>query len=262
MERENSKQNSTKIYSIYVTDILSERIKEQDVLEKLLEKEALQGINIRKDRKGKEGKIPGLSFGTEESAQTAIAKTNKTEQYTATKLAQTNRENMSRADSTKEQDMANQAVTQCCACKTEDHEIKDCKKRINILPRYRGSRYTITREIKEKTEQYGTVTSIRNKKSEYEKTQKESMVCFAREPEAKRAMIDIKYNYFQEGWHAEIYLRKKQTCTEPSIIRNRTDNNITEDQPRIERNISNNKIAQSDEGKNSLAQDKKCYACN
>ena len=262
MERENSKQNSTKIYSISVTDILSERIKEQDLLEKLLEKEGLLGINIKKDRKGKEGKIAVLSFGTEESAQTAIAEINKIEQYTAKKLAQNNRENTSRADSTKEQNMANQAVKQCCACKTEDHEIKDCKKRINILLRYTDSRYTISREMKEKTDQYGTVISIRNKKSEYDKTQKESMVCFATEAEAKRAMTDIKYNYLQEGWHAEIYLRKKQAYIEPSKVRKRNDNNITDDQPRIGRNISNNKMAQSDEGKNSLAQGKKRYACN
>ena len=58
-------------------------------------------------------------------------------------------------------------------------------------------------------EQYGTVISIRNRKSEYEKTQKESMVCFATEAEAKRAMTDIKHNYLQEGWDAEIYQREK-----------------------------------------------------
>ena len=90
--------NNTKSYNIYVMDILSERIKEQDLLEKLHEKDNLQSINIRKDRKGK---IAVLSFGTEESAQAAIGEINKTEQYTAKKLAQTNRENMSRAESTK-----------------------------------------------------------------------------------------------------------------------------------------------------------------
>ena len=37
-----------------------------------------------------------------------------------------------------------------------------------------------------------------------------------------------------------------------------TDNNITEDPPRIEQNISNNKMTQNDEGKTNLAQDKKC----
>ena len=41
-------------------------------------------------------------------------------------------------------------------------------------------------------EQYGTVISIRNRKSEYEKTQKESTVCFATEAEARRKMIDKK----------------------------------------------------------------------
>ena len=75
--RENSKENSAKSYNIYVIDILSERIKEQDLLEKLHEKEDLQGINIRKDRKRKEGNIAVLSFGTEESAQAAIGETNK-----------------------------------------------------------------------------------------------------------------------------------------------------------------------------------------
>ena len=55
IERENSKENSAKSYSIYVIDILSEGIKEQDLLEKLHEKQDLQGINIRKDRKGKGG---------------------------------------------------------------------------------------------------------------------------------------------------------------------------------------------------------------
>ena len=92
------------------------------------------------------------------------------------------------AESAKEQNMANQAVKQCYACKGEDHEIKDCKKRRNMLLRYSDSRHTNTRETKEK---YGTVISIWNRKSEYEKTQKESTVCFATEAEAKRAMSDI-----------------------------------------------------------------------
>ena len=61
MERENSKGNNKKSYSIYVMGILSERIKEQDVLEKLHEKEDLQSLNIREDRKGKEGNIAVLS---------------------------------------------------------------------------------------------------------------------------------------------------------------------------------------------------------
>ena len=83
--------------------------------------------------------------------------------------------------------------------KVEDDEIKDCKKRRNILLRYTESRYANTREMKEKMGQYGIVMSIRNRKTEYEKTQKESMVCFAKEIKAKRAMTDIKYNYLQEG---------------------------------------------------------------
>ena len=61
MERENSKGSNKKSYSIYVMGILSERIKEQDVLEKLHEKEDLQSLNIREDRKGKEGNIAVLS---------------------------------------------------------------------------------------------------------------------------------------------------------------------------------------------------------
>ena len=91
-------------------------------------------------------------------------------------------------------------MKQCCACKAEDHEIKDCKKRRNILLRYTDRRYTNTREMKEEMEQYRTVISIKNRKSEYEKTQKESTVCFATEAEAKRAIADIKYNDLQEGW--------------------------------------------------------------
>ena len=62
MERENSKGNNKKSYSIYVMGILSERIKEQEVLKKLHEKEDLQSLNIRKDRKGKEGNIAALSL--------------------------------------------------------------------------------------------------------------------------------------------------------------------------------------------------------
>ena len=95
--------------------------------------------------------------------------------------------------------MANQTVKQCYVCKVEDDEIKDCKKRRNMLLRYTESRYTNTRGMKEKMGQYGIVMSIRNRKTEYEKTQKESMVCFAKEIKAKRAMTDIKYNYLQEG---------------------------------------------------------------
>ena len=222
------------------------------------EKQDLKGIKTRKDRKGKERNIEVLSFGTEQSAQAGIE-----EQYTATKLGQSNQENTPRAESKKEQNMANQVVKKYYACKAEDHEIEDCKKSINILLTYTDSRYTNTREMKEKMEQYGTVISIRNRKSEYEKTQKESMVCFATEAEAKRAMADIKHNYLQEGWDAEIYHRKKQTCAEPKIVRRGTDNNITEDPPVIEENISNkNKMTQSEEGRKSLGQGKTCYACN
>ena len=115
IERENSKENNAKSYNIYVIDILSERIRAQDLLEKLHEKQDLQGINIRKDRKGKEGNIGKLSFGTEESAQAAIGEINKTEQYTAETLGQSKWENMPRTESTKEQNMAKQVVKQCYA---------------------------------------------------------------------------------------------------------------------------------------------------
>ena len=156
--------------------------------------------------------------------------------------------------------MTNQAVKLCYGCKAEDHKINDCKKRRNILLRYTDSIYANTREIKEKMEQYRTVVSIRNRKSEYEKIQKESMICFATEAEVKRAMTDIMYNYLQKVLDTEIYQRKKQTYTEPNIVRKGTDNNILGDPPKIEQNISNNKMTQYDERKNSLAQDKKCYA--
>ena len=111
MERENSNGNNTKNYSIYVMDILSEGIKEQDLLEKLHGKEDLRSMKIRKDRKGKEGNIAVLSFGTEKSVQAATGE-----------------------------------------IKAEDHEIKDCKKRSNILLRYTDSRYTNIREMNEKME--------------------------------------------------------------------------------------------------------------
>ena len=87
------------------------------------------------------------------------------------------------------------------------------------------------------------------------------MVCFA--AEAKRAMTDIKSKYLQEGCYAEIYQRKKQTYTKLNIVKKGTDKNLTKDTPRIKQNISNkSKMTQSDKGRNSLAQDKKCYACN
>ena len=165
---------------------MSERIKEQELLEKLHEKEDLQGINIRKDRKGKEGSIAVLSFGTEEPAQAAIGEVDKTEQYTAKKLTQTNLENMLRAESTKEQNMINQVVKLCYACKAEDDEIKDCKKRKNILLRYTDIRYTNTREIKEKMEQYGTVINIRNRKNEYEKHKKRAWYVLQQKQKLKK----------------------------------------------------------------------------
>ena len=114
------------------------------------EKQDLQGINIRKDRKEKKGNIAVVSFGTEESAKTAIGEINKTEQYTARKLGQNNRENMAETESTKEQNKANHVVKQCYACKAKDHEITDWKKRRNILLRYTDIRYRNTREMKEK----------------------------------------------------------------------------------------------------------------
>ena len=60
--------------------------------------------------------------------QAAFGEINKTEQYTAKKLEQTNWQNMSRAESTKEQTKTNQAVKLFYARKAEDHETKDCKK--------------------------------------------------------------------------------------------------------------------------------------
>ena len=57
--------------------------------------------------------------------------------------------------------MANQVVKQCYACKAEDHEIKDSKKRINILLRCTDSRYTSTREMKEKVWPYGRLIIIK-----------------------------------------------------------------------------------------------------
>ena len=44
--------------------------------------------------------------------------------------------------------MANQVVKQCYACKVGDHEIKDCKKRRNILLRYTDRRYKMTEDTK------------------------------------------------------------------------------------------------------------------
>lgn len=51
MKKENSKENSSESLSIYVIDILLERINERDLSEKLHEKQDLLGINIRKDSK-------------------------------------------------------------------------------------------------------------------------------------------------------------------------------------------------------------------
>ena len=62
-------------------------------------------------------------------------------------------------------------MKQCYTCKAEDHEIKDCKTRRNILLRYTDSRYTNTREVKEKMEHYGTI-SIRNRKMNMRKHKK------------------------------------------------------------------------------------------
>ena len=116
--------------------------------------------------------IAVLSTGTEGSVQAAIGEINKTEQYKTKKLGQRNWENAPRTENTEKQNMANQVVKQCYACKAEDHEIKDCKKRRNILLRYTDSRYTNTREMKEKMEQHGTVINIRNSKVNMRKHKK------------------------------------------------------------------------------------------
>ena len=57
--------------------------------------------------------------------------------------------------------------------------------------------------------------------------------------------------------------QKKQRCTERNEVRRETDNNNSEDSPRVEQNISNqNKITQSDERRKSLTQNKTSFACN
>ena len=69
-------------------------------------KEDLQGINIRKDRKEKKEKYCS-TFIWNRIIRTG---SNWKNQYFAKKLAQTHWENMLKAESTKEQNIANQAV--------------------------------------------------------------------------------------------------------------------------------------------------------
>ena len=71
-------------------------------------------------------------------------------------------------------------------------KIKDCKERRHILVRSTDSRCTSAKEKKEQLEKCGTMTRLRNRKSEYEKTQKESMVCSTTQSEVETAMIDNK----------------------------------------------------------------------
>ena len=92
-----------------------------------------------------EGNISVVSFGTEESAETAIGEINKIERYATKKLGQNKQNNTPRSETTKEQIKSNQLGTQYYACKVEDHEIKDFKKRRNVLLRYTGSRYISTK---------------------------------------------------------------------------------------------------------------------
>ena len=96
--------------------------------------------------------------------------------------------------------------------------------------------------------------SLRNRKSEYEKTHKGSTVSFKTESEGKRVVTDLKHNYLLEGWHAQIYQSEKWLHTELNIDKKGTDNNNTKVPPRIEKNISNkHRIAQSDQERKSLA---------
>ena len=81
---------------------MSERINEQDLSEKFHEKQIFLGITVRKYRKGKEENIAAASFGIEESAETTIGEVSKTKQYTEKKLGQSNQDNTSRTESTKE----------------------------------------------------------------------------------------------------------------------------------------------------------------
>ena len=92
------------------------KIKEQDLLEKFHKKEDLKDINIRKDRKGKEGNIAVLLFETEETTQAANGEVNKTEQYTGKKLGQANRANTPRTESTKEQKQYGKSNSEAMLC--------------------------------------------------------------------------------------------------------------------------------------------------
>ena len=82
---ENNNENSIKSFCINVIGILSERINGQDLSEKLHEKQDLEGINIKKDRKIKERYTAVVAFGTGEYAETATGEINKTEQFTQKK---------------------------------------------------------------------------------------------------------------------------------------------------------------------------------
>ena len=67
-----NKKRVKQSFSIYVIDILSEGINEQDLIENLQEKQDLQGINIRNDRMGKEGNTAVFLIGAEELAEKEI----------------------------------------------------------------------------------------------------------------------------------------------------------------------------------------------
>ena len=192
-------------------------------------------MKIRQDGNGETGNIGMVCFETKEQANTALQELKEQERYTVkeykTRQSKESTENAQHppkdiqktAESPYQPNNNIEGVDnskrnkQCYSCNSDDHQIKDCQRKTNILVRHRENRIITEEEMNEIMAQYGEVKRIKSREENYTSIYHESMmVCFATEEEAERAIHEVKQ---QDKWDAQHYQKRR---TE----RNRTNSEI------------------------------------
>ena len=203
-----SQKGTQEKHSIYVTDLLEQSIKDQQLQEITKKYGKVIDQEIRKDGEGKIGNIAIVTFSTEESAEKAITGKNKTNKYIAKKYEyETSSEVLLIQEISQEKqrtELQNQKLhpVECYACGSSNHILKDCNKKYNIYVSYREEETLNETEMRQIMEEYGKVKKVRIKHDRYGYQQQRAMICFSNE---KEAAIAIKERTKYKRWKAEEY---------------------------------------------------------
>ena len=200
--RKISQKGTQEKHSIFVTDLLEQRIKDQQLQEITKKYGKVIDQEIRKDGKGKIGNIAIITFSTEELARKAITGINKTNKYIAKKYEyETSSEVLLIQEINQEKqrtELQNQKLhhVEFYACGSSNHIIKGCNKKIQhicILWRRENSEWN-----RNETNNGGY--------------QQQRAICFSNE---KEAAIAIKETNKYKRWTAEVYKNVSQSKMYP-----------------------------------------------